>query len=238
MVFLQKKYDPGVTQAKLQVSLSASPTLSLSDPDTKLKVTLSVRIADAKEPGTPITFRVDRSAFEVSDGLGVDMFARGAFGALRSVDSEGNITDDRRISFGLFRVNEIDRSDALDLRERGCEFLTIPGDGTPATVTHRLDWGRIFKNEEKISKRDLRPGERLRISVNSKYLGTGWWCYGSLDGDLADKKFHPWTTDEFGEERPNADFVRQGNWVLGRDPQQLYWTVSQKDNKAIIEIVE
>lgn len=241
MVFVKWKYNAATTLATLEVTLTTSPTLSLGDPNATLDVTLTACIAAAApdHQGEPVTFAVHRSAFEVfgDDEGGVDMFARGAFGTICGVDGDGRATG-RKISLGFFRVNEIMKSDAVDLRERGLTFLTVPGDGTEARVTHRLGWQRIFRHEEKLSKADLRPGERFKMGVNDGYLGTSWWCFGDLEGDLAGKRFHQWTTDTFGEEKPDDEFVREGNWVLGRDPKFLHWTVHKDDERCIFQIVE
>ncbi|RYP77951.1 hypothetical protein DL771_000810 [Monosporascus sp. 5C6A] len=165
------------------------------------------------------------------------MFARGAFGGIRGVDSENNLTE-RRISLGLFRVNERMRSDALDLRERGYEFLTIPGDGSAVTVTHKLDWDRIFKYEKKLSREDLKPGDKFRIGLNSQFIGTCWWCFGDLEGDLKGKRFYAWCEDDFGDGRPDDDFLREGNWVLSKDPMLLKWKWSAELDDVTFEVIE
>lgn len=238
MVFAKPKYDPNLTQVTLQARLAISPTLSLSKPDATLDITLGLRISNTAYSGEPVTILTHRSAFEVFGDDGIDMFARGAFGAIQALDND-NQPMDKRISLGFFRVNEVVNSDSPDLRERGYQFLTIPGDGSEVTVTHRLSWERIFKYEENLSWNDLTPGERFSISVNERYIGTSWWCLGDLEGVLRDKKFHSWTTDEFGEQRPDDNFLRKGNWVLGRNPKELYWKVDKDSNEeAVFEIVD
>ncbi|RMZ85290.1 hypothetical protein DV738_g356, partial [Chaetothyriales sp. CBS 135597] len=237
MVFSHSNYDPQETHVSLQVRLTTSPTLSLSQPDATLDVTLGIRIVDSKHPQEPITILIYRSVFEVFGDMGMDMFARGAFGYLAALDDKDQPTG-KIISPGFFRVNEIMNDDSLNLRECGLKFLTIPGDGSEVTVTHKLTWERIFKYEEELTKDDLRPGERFRIGVNKRYMGTSWWCLGDLEGNLKDKKFHPWTTDFYGDQRPDDDFVREGNWVLGRDPDALHWKIDESERTAIFEIVE
>lgn len=238
MVFIKRKFNPDITQATLQVTLSTSPTLSLSDQEASLAVTLRLRIVHAKEANTPITFCISRSAFETFGDEGVDMFARGAFGVIRGVDKDNQATD-KRIVLGLFRVNER-WPDILDLRERGLKFLTIPGDGSEVPVTHQLNWERIFRHEEKLSKDDLKPGERFRIRLNEGYIGTSWWRYGDLESDLKNKRFHPWVTGQFGDERPDDKFLEEGNWVVGRDPMLLHWTYYQPDDNKnnVFEVVK
>ncbi|RYP44981.1 hypothetical protein DL768_008618 [Monosporascus sp. mg162] len=239
MLFARGNPDKATRQAKLHVRMTTSSTLSLNDPNAALEVNVSVRIVDSANPGVPITTLIHRTVFEVfekGEG-GVDMFARGAFGCIRGVDSENNLTE-RRISLGLFCVRETMRSDALDLRERGYEFLTIPGDGSPVTVTHRLDWNRIFKHEKKLSREDLKPGEKFRVGFNRKYVGTSWWCFGDLEGDLKDRRFHAWCEDDFSDGRPDDDFLREGNWVLCKDPFFLKWVCSAERDDVTFEVVE
>lgn len=239
MLFVRGNADAATRQAKLEVTLTTSPTLSLSDPDANLDVNVSLSVSHSVKPGEPITCLIHRTVFQVFDkgAGGVDMFARGAFGSLRGVDDENNPTE-RRISLGFLRVNEIMRGDALDLRERGCEFLTVPGDGSAVTVTHRLDWNRIFKYEEKLSKEALEPGEKFRLGLNGKFIGTSWWCFGDLEGGLRDKKFYAWCEDDFGGERPDDDFLRGGNWELSKDPKLLSWKITADDGDATFKIVE
>lgn len=228
--------DSATKQAKLHVTMAVSPTLSLSDPSAALEVNVSIRIVDSARPGEPITFLAHRTVFEVfhkGEG-GIDMFGRGAFGRLLGVDGQNSQTG-KNISLGYFRVNEVMRSDALDLREQGLDFLTIPGDGSAVTSTHRLAWERIFKYEEKLSKEDLEPGEKYRIGLNTKFIHTGWWCFGDLKGDLKDKKFYTWYEDD---EKPDDDFLREGNWVLSEDPTLLKWKKIVEDGDATVEIVE
>lgn len=232
---------PEARQAKLQVGLTTSPTLSLSDPSAELEVHVNVRILHSKSPGESITFLTDRTVFDVfekGEG-GMDMFSRGAFGRLHGIDGDGKMAG-AHIHLGFFRVNEIMKSDALDLRERGCGFLTIPGDGSPVTVTHKLGWDRIFKYEEKLTKKDLNPGDRFQIGASNKFIRTGWWCFGDLEGDLKNKKFHEWHVNECGltGERPDDDFLRGDDWVLGQDPKLLRWKKLLGSDSAIFKIVE
>ena len=222
--------NPEARQAKLQVGLTTSPTLSLNDPNAEWEVYVNLHILQSKSPGEPITFLTYRTVFDVfekGEG-GMYMFSRGAFGRLRGIDGDGKMTGAHPLgwvsrarfiyrglrplifvraralwslylgpilslwrasvvfagtyhsgtlspdSLGLFHVNEIMKSDTLDLRERGCSFLSIPGDRSLVTITHKLGWGRIFKYEEKLTKKDLSLGDRFQIGASNKFIGTGW----------------------------------------------------------------
>jgi hypothetical protein len=144
-------------QGKIKVALAASPRLSLNNPASEVSVMITASLESPLHTGHPFTLCTEKNVFEVfkqEDG-GVDMFARGAFGLLQSISGDGS----KNISLGFLRVNERDFSDSADLRERGYRFITIPGEGSPVLVTHKLDWERIFRYEGKRKKEDLVPGE-------------------------------------------------------------------------------
>ena len=232
--------SPETREATLQTGVTVSPTLSLSDPDAELEINVSVRIVDSIRPGEPITIRLRRSVFEVYDKLegGVGMFARGAFGPLYGVNDEGQQIG-RYISFGLLRVNEIDITDEPDLKKRGFLFLTIPGDGSPATVTHRLRWDCIFKREQKLTKEDLKPGEKFQVGLNNRFIHTDWWCFGDLEGDLKDTKFYmPYETRSSDAQEELDASIREGNWEGGREPSLIKWVDFQENDRATFMIVE
>ncbi|KAI1809592.1 hypothetical protein GGS20DRAFT_274405 [Poronia punctata] len=236
MVLLRYKVDPADMQAKINVALSASPTISLSNPAAELRLTLELSIASSVNEGQPITFMVEKTVFEVTEEGegGMDIFSLGAFGALRSATHDTT----KAISLGHFKVHGVPTSDSPDLRERGHRFVTIPGDGSTVTVTHTLNWERIFRYEEKRSKGDLVPGERFHIGIRKDYLGTMWWCWGDLETDLKDKKLHIWHPGPLPGDKPSDDFVREGKWVLGEEPMLLDWQDVTKDGRASFEVIE
>lgn len=234
-------------RVKLDVSLRVSPTLSLHDPQATLDVSLHVKIVESTRPGVPITIMLARSIFDVMEpGQGFDMFARGAFTALKGVDgAEGRII----VLASGFRINERLKTDELYLRESGTQFATIPGDSSEITITHHLTWDRIFKYADRVSgsggrvrtKDELVPGEKYRIGAARKRLYVTWWCFGDLNGDLRDKKVHPWLLNSCQErDRPSDDFLRDGGWVLGEEENEdgpgLRIVVHDQD--AVVEIVE
>ncbi|KAI0384096.1 hypothetical protein F5Y04DRAFT_235712 [Hypomontagnella monticulosa] len=236
MVFVKFKVDPARTQAKIAVNLTTTtPQLSLSDENATLDLKLSLRITSSKQEGRPVTLCVDKSVFQVSDPGegGMDMFSRGAFGIIRNADLSR-----RGISLGYFKVHEARRDDSSDLRELGYRFITVPGDGSSVEVTHRLSWERIFRYEEKRTKADLEPGEKFEMSINRGYLGTIWWCWGDLEGDLKGKKLHEWQPGSFSGQKPSDEFVKEGNLVLGEELRLLDLEDVTEDRKVSFEIVE
>ncbi|KAI1780709.1 hypothetical protein F4818DRAFT_14440 [Hypoxylon cercidicola] len=234
MVFVKYKVDPADKQGKIAVKLTTTPRLSLCDDNATLDLTICLRIASSAQEGRPLTLCVDDSVFEVYDPQkgGMDMPSRGAFGAIRNADPSRS-----GISLGHFKVNKGSRTESPDLRDRGCRFITIPGDGSWAEVKHKISWDRMFKYEEKLARTDLQPGERFEISINNGYLGTLWWCWGDLEGELKRKKLHVWHPGPFNDPKPSDEFVREGNWILGEEPMLLDFEDATKDGKASFVIV-
>ncbi|KAI1265801.1 hypothetical protein F5Y18DRAFT_28652 [Xylariaceae sp. FL1019] len=235
MVLLQYKVDPADVKATINVNMSTSPTISLSDPTAELDLNLSLSIDSSTQEGKPITFMAEQTVFEVHDPEygGMDIFSRGGFGRLRNPSDPS-----KSISLGLFRVNSRPKNDTLDLRERGHVFYTIPGDGSPITIIHRLSWNRIFKYEDKRTKADLVPGETFDIGMGKGYIGTLWWCWGDMETDLKDKKLHVWREGAYGSEKPGDDFVKDGNWMLGEAPKRLKWEDVTEGGRASFKVVE
>lgn len=181
---------------------------------------------------------VEKTVFEVHDPEegGLDILSQGAFGVLRSTTGDGA----KNISLGHFKINSRSKSESPDLRERGHRFLTIPGDGSPVTVTHRLSWDRILKYEGKRAggRGDVSLGESFDIGMQAGYLGTMWWCWGDMETDLKGKRLHVWHAGPFAGDRPDEEFVRDGNWVLGEEPMLLDWKDVTEGGQTRFEVVE
>ncbi|RMD41664.1 hypothetical protein DV735_g3434, partial [Chaetothyriales sp. CBS 134920] len=187
MPFGRRPYDPDLTDVRLQVRLTASPTLSLSNPDATLDATLSVCIIKTKYSGEPITFATDDSAFEV-DVSGYRL----PFLRIQALDSNSQPTEKMISLNSSFRCGRsVWDTSSPNIRDHGFEFMTIPGDGREVTVTYQCSWERIFEYEARI--------------------GTRWWSLGDVEGDLKDKKFH------YGAhyEEPPDEILHDENWVLG-----------------------
>ncbi|KAI0847629.1 hypothetical protein F5Y00DRAFT_113322 [Daldinia vernicosa] len=225
-----------VNQARINVTLSTSPTLSLSDPKAELRFILTLQIVTSAREGHPITICTDLSALDVLDeGCGlIDVLARGAFGALRSASGDAT----KNISLGYFHVRYFTNSTSSDLREHGKRFVTIPGDGSPVTVVHRLIWERIFKYADRRKKDDLVPGDRFNIAMNRRFLRSDWWCWGDLESDLKDKHLHVWHPGRYMGSKPDDEEFKDGSWVFGEDPQLLTWEDVTEGRDVSFEIVE
>lgn len=84
-------------------------------------------------------------------------------------------------------------------------------------------------------------GERFEIRVNEKMpLFVWWWCFGDLNTDLKDKRFHSFITDDYDDgPPPDEATLREGNWVLGEDPEESILEIRiVPDGNSVVEIVE
>ncbi|KAI0974682.1 hypothetical protein F4678DRAFT_420501 [Xylaria arbuscula] len=116
------------------------------------------------------------------------MFARGAM-SLISEDEDPA----KRITLGFFHIS-FENNPPLDLRERDYSFVTLPSleSGASVTLVHELDWNRIFRYEKRRTKEGLVPGERFQFHISERRgRDIIWWCWGDLESDLKDMKFHP-----------------------------------------------
>ncbi|KAK8076487.1 aconitate hydratase 1 [Apiospora phragmitis] len=253
MVFISRKPNPSERKAQINVRLSASPTLFRSNPDAALRLTLTLSLAPSVDVGAgaegddagrgrrPLTFATHRNICEVTEpGYegGINIFARGGFGLLRSTSG-----DKTRISrWATSAPTSGAKGQSEDLLERGIRFVTVPAPAPAAageeeeeqggrsaaaavaTVTHTLNWERIFQHADR-SERSSREGLESELGINRGYMGTMWWCWGDLETDLRDKRLHVWRKTDNGVygEKPDEEFVRKGNWVLGENPRLLEW---------------
>lgn len=68
-----------------------------------------------------------------------------------------------------------------------------------------------------IPRADIRPGEVYRLRMDPEHVGTMWWCWGDLEGELKGKPFsewrHGWDGYSFGVVKPEPDVVeRKGGY--------------------------
>ncbi|EJD37543.1 hypothetical protein AURDEDRAFT_147021 [Auricularia subglabra TFB-10046 SS5] len=215
MVLAKRICPPERRKALIAVSASlSSPTLSVSDPAAAFQLRISLRIAETTRPGQAVTICLNDTVFAPAHPEGgLDMLARGA-AYLVSATEPG-----RRISLGHFRIHKARvENPASDLKDRpDTHLLTIPADGS-VEVTHTLTVSRIFEHEERLAKDDV-FGESWRFGLNEGYVGTTWWCWGDLRGDLANKHLSVWHEGMRPEIMPKPQVT--DDWVFGCDPVEL-----------------
>ena len=120
---------------------------------------------------------------------------------------------------------------ARDLRE-DWDFITVPSleSGKEITVEHRSPVKKLqfWQKREDGYRNEIKPepGEKWVIGPSEGGLGTFWWRWGDIDGDLKGKEFRNdnWYDEESGDQ--TAENVNEGrDWDEGRD-----WVESQGDN--------
>ncbi|KAF4541064.1 hypothetical protein BFW01_g3262 [Lasiodiplodia theobromae] len=223
MVLIKKICPPERRKATIAVSASpSSPTLSINNNQQDFQLRISLRIAETTRPGQAITISTNGTVFAPLNPAGqVDTLSRGTVSLAAVVEPpvEGNLR--RYIQLGNFKTHEARReSPPADLKERPwVHLLTIPAEGS-VEVAHDLPVSRIFRHEEKLTKEDV-VGESWRFRLNDGYVGTTWWCWGDLEGDLKEKRLSPWhegmLSRSYGEPKPDVD----DGWVLGCNPVEL-----------------
>ena len=225
MVLLKLKCPPEKRKAVIAVSLStSSPTCCLNaeeESDSPFQIILALRLEDSTQPGRAITIATRGTVFEPSDpDAGIDTLALNTFSALTSVNDSS-----RFIRLGNLKPHyaRSSKEKTPDLKERyGVHLLTIPADGE-VQVKHDMPISRMLKRDGRWTKDDLEPGESYRFHVNPDYLGSAWWCWGDLEGDLKDKKLSAWQEgiNSSRAEKPTAEQVESEDWILGGNRAEL-----------------
>ena len=128
------------------------------------------------------------------------------------------------------------------------QFITIPAAAAaapPVVISHDLPLSRIFQFESDLRKEDVKPGEEYSIRLDPRYVGTMWWCWGDLEGDLKEKKFSEWRKGwegwNFGVDEPEKELVEREGWVVGEDLEELWLedrTAGDDDGRVVFKFVE
>ncbi|KAL8733442.1 MAG: hypothetical protein Q9166_002068 [cf. Caloplaca sp. 2 TL-2023] len=120
-----------------------------------------------------------------------------------------------------------------NLKEREfLHFLTIPEKGE-VRITHDLPVVRMFKYDSHMTSKNLTSGESYRFRLNPDYMGTTWWCWGNLEGSLADEKLSAWQEGLNPEkvEKPTEEQVQKEGRVLGGNPVEVAFEEKTRDVK-------
>lgn len=81
----------------------------------------------------------------------------------------------------------------------------------------------MFQYEDGYKTQDV-VGETWRLILHAGHVGTTWWCWGDLNGDLKGRKLHQWREgfrpgkSVSGLSEPE---LNSGEWVLGCNPTEL-----------------
>lgn len=240
MVFIKWKCPPERRKATIAISAKpSSPTISVVNDTTndkeeedneQFQFCISLKIIETTRPGQPITIRTDGSVFAPShpDG-GLDTLAQRT--ALLVSTSDASCW----INLGQFFLHHARPDPPLspDLKERSpMRLLTIPAEGE-VVVAHNLPLARMFEHEGTLKPEDV-VGETWRLRVASGMVGTSWWCWGGLDGELKDKRLSACCDWQYcSEPKPTGD-----EWVTGCSPKELVFVDQTEDATASFRFVE
>jgi len=252
MVFVKYHCKPGDEQAILSVRITTShPGLSLSalrDPSPTAVLTLQfhIRCISSDRPAQPLTMCTSGTLFDAikpEDGP-MDNLARGMLGS-GLVSTNASDGSRKAISLGNFRVHRVrqDNDDAENLRQRpGTNFITVPAQesGETVKVSHAISSEHLFAYAERTTPSLLRIGERYDIRALEGYVAATWWCWGSLNGDLKNKKlssfqrpYHPCHDEGAIPE----DRERPG-WVTGEHIARLKFEMEAGGECCSVEVIE
>lgn len=119
-----------------------------------------------------------------------------------------------------------------DLREK-YDFVTVPTTlPSDELAKRKQDVSSLeIKHEvprDKIIAAQIKKGEKYRISLTDKGLGTYWWMFGTLE-DVEGMKLKPWgKTESEGEDSEELEKEdKSGMWVAGEEPGKLALVVEK-----------
>ncbi len=177
--------------------------------ETPFYVVVTAHILTSPQKDRAITLRTHLSPL---DGLDT-----------RAFDNIHNTTDDAKLIEIWPRGWPQYRWDTEDLRPLD-DFVTVPTQGKGVlAIKHQV-------NPDLIKAAGVQKGERYRIRLNNKCLGTCWWCFGTMD-DLEGVRLREWAsleaekslTPALRAEKEQARKAKYGDGpsTMGEDPEML-----------------
>ena len=206
----------------LTPTISVNDTTNAEEEREHFKLCISLRIAETTQPGQAITICTNGSVFAKSHPEGgLDTLAQ------KKASLSSTSDNSRGIQLGMFIIHHRpDPERSSDLKERPwTQLLTIPAEGE-VVIIHDLPLARMFKYEQRLKPADV-VGETWRANISDCGIGTRWWCWGSLDGELKDKRLSAWRDgpiEHHTTPKPMGD-----EWVLGRHPMELVFEDRTED---------
>jgi hypothetical protein len=263
MVIMKVRHEPGTEEATLSVRLTtATPTLSRSalqsssvpqtseTPQTStspaLRLQIHIRPTQSTNPSRPLTFCTSGTMLDTArpEHGHLDFLALGSAGpGLVCTKPDGSR---KVISLGNFRVHRArqEGTDAVNLLDRpDTGFVSVPSleSGEELVLNHELSAERLFAYSEHVTPADLEIGETYRLSMEEDYIGTMWWCWGDLEGDLKGKKLHCFSEGfciAGSEERPSEEEMQREGWITGEDVSKLVFEFEEGRNAWMVEVGE
>ncbi len=212
----------------------SSPTISLPHsnpddsalPDTYIQIHASIK--HSTHPALPVTLSSWRTPLERSlapEDSSSPVWINSALTNLRSASSPDRYGGPPELGYKVHRRGGF----ARNLRE-SWDFITIPSfdSGEEVVVEHRLPVERLqfWKKRDDGYRDEVKPeqGEKWVIGPSEGGLGTFWWRWGDLEGDLKGKEFR---NDEWfdGEKRAG-----EGGGGGSREGEGKEWVESEGEN--------
>jgi hypothetical protein len=230
--------------AHISLSLSASsPTFSISganDATNPFHLIVKARIVSSSKPELAITLQTDSTPLDHGTGL-ANAFFRGGFSDFvdiadmtRSISLRKHV----RVNYGSPREN--------DLRKIGfMGFETVPASEELAVkqpIKAEKMWDVYnYYGAYSLGPNDVKPGDKFQIRIKHD-RDVQWWHFGSLDGDLKDKKFvgawvEPQDVRKYLEHN-DEERVDENEWVCTEKRENLKMTAEEENDSVVIEFVE
>ena len=116
----------------------------------------------------------------------------------------------------------------------------MPPDGRELTIKHFLPRKVLRFYRKGGGEGDAQPekGERFVIGPNTNALGTFWWRWGDLNGDLANKKFRSddWYDGKNDGGNQELSVGEEGLWLESEGVNGFGLTM-EVENEAEVEFV-
>lgn len=208
---------------KIRITLStSSPTL---DPNSAspFYLLITARVLSSPRPQIPITFMAYLNAFESLLNQSI-----GNIKCTSLEESKGNFIE----IWPRSCPNYGSSLEARDLRQIR-PFVTIAPDH-PLVVHHEIP-------RSKIIGAGLEKGEKYKVKLTSRALGTRWWAFGlmeDLDGlqlrrwHMEDEELHRDSVDEEVDE--GKETTSQGPFTMGEDSDQLALVIERGEAEFCI----
>jgi hypothetical protein len=129
-----------------------------------------------------------------------------------------------------------------DMRKVGfLQFITVPASEEVA-VKLPITAERMFSAHNDhgftgLGPKDVKPGDKFRIRIEHT-RESQWWHFGSLDGDLKDKKFLSLFDQEDGRIPDFKTPEEEQEWVFTYKWENLKMTAEEGNDSVVIEFVE
>ena len=204
----------------------------------KVYVRIHASVKFSTQPSLPVTLSTWRTPLERDEDQGTKasspVWINSALTAFHSVKDPSRRAGPPALNLIVHRRGGFTR----DLR-RSWDFLTVPSaeSGQEVVISHLLPLESFsFWNRAGPDAGPVQPekGEKFVICPSAGALGTFWWRWGDLDGDLAKKMFR---ADEwFDGENEDQSEVHDGDWVESEGPNGFGLTM-EVENEAEVEFV-